>query len=348
MARATGVSAADAILNSARGNYIYLLSYLLTHHFICERHWREFGIYDDLAYDFMRLKWDCNKRISYYHINLISLGDNCLPANLLTRWGLLPTLRQAERLGLPYRGRLPFDKAVHNLALACNLLNSDFADYRPEAVETVDGVKRFTIMREGKYACFLHDSYDEGISESANILNFHELLKKRAELFQKRARDRKTIFILRVDKEKASSINDLNALAKSKYGADLLAISPYDPPAGCECAYLKYVDPRPGYRHFDVRDWFCDAGFNFEYGIINFILSYIEAKFRRGAPSPMQRLPLRNLYTHVAKAYADQGKPAKARDLLERALAEDESFRADIWLATYSRINQASGQQEKS
>lgn len=329
-----------ALLDQSRGNYIYLLSYLLTHHFICERHWEEFGIQDELAYDFMRLKWDCRRRLSYFDINIISLGDNCLPANILTRWGLLPTLHQAEYTRLPYRGKLPFDKAVHSIRTICQMLRSGFEKYYPDGTRIIEGIKRFTITRDGLYACFLHDPYNSSLSERENFFKFNNVLEQRANLFIKKIRNKRTLCVLNASQLDIVHVTDLYHICREQYDSDLIVLSPNAYETSVAVPFFQYHDPRVGYRHFDVRDWYKDEGFDFEYKIVNFVMSYIESRFEKKSPSPMEMYPLGNCYIHVAKAHAEQGNLKTARVLLERALEENQCFSANLWLSAYSRLSQ--------
>ncbi|NKC29283.1 DUF1796 family putative cysteine peptidase [Falsiroseomonas selenitidurans] len=63
-----------------------------------------------------------SNRAVHQRLNVISLGQDCLPRNLAAKWGLKP----GRRLGEP---SMPFDLAVHPRFAALSAMADGFADY---------------------------------------------------------------------------------------------------------------------------------------------------------------------------------------------------------------------------
>ena len=103
------------------------------------------------------------KRLMGSRVKVVSLGFNCLPRTVLTRWGVKPSRLEGE---LTY----PFDLAVHPTDVVGNLLCSDFDKYlESSALEVVNGVP----VNRGVGVTFNHET---GIRFIEN--NFQLLLEK--------------------------------------------------------------------------------------------------------------------------------------------------------------------------
>jgi hypothetical protein len=106
----------------------------------------------------------CGRRqnlIKYSGVKFISMGEDCFPRTILTRWGLKPFAALGE-------ASHPFDLAVHPLACIPDLLTSGFAGYLD--VENLVFLKSHQFVRNRKLgitfnheigAQYAEDSYRE-------------------------------------------------------------------------------------------------------------------------------------------------------------------------------------------
>lgn len=79
---------------------------------------------------------DNRKIFSNFESKVISLGYDCLPRTILTRWGVKPARVDGE---LSY----PFDLAVHPTGVVASLLNTGFLDYlNDNFIEVVNSIPR--------------------------------------------------------------------------------------------------------------------------------------------------------------------------------------------------------------
>lgn len=78
-----------------------------------------------------------------YDYRIISLGTQCLPATLATRWGLKATKAMGEE-------RLPFDLAISPYEAVLELFETEFASYRADSIRTnAHGVQYYTDNEKG-------------------------------------------------------------------------------------------------------------------------------------------------------------------------------------------------------
>lgn len=109
----------------------------------------------------------------------LSLGEDCLPRTLLTRWGLKPPAKLGEKSH-------PFDLAIHPLETVLKLLEDDFDGYLdPKEMIFDDKLDICTIPRQG-----IHFNHEKGREYSNN--NFAKLIetyKRRIDNFRLAVRD---------------------------------------------------------------------------------------------------------------------------------------------------------------
>jgi tetratricopeptide (TPR) repeat protein len=93
--------------------------------------------------------------LAEFNYKIISLGFDCLPRTIATRWGIKPSRSQGEL-------SCPFDLAFHSYSNICNLLNNDFDDYlNPQYLDLVidENNPCETMVRNTKYFCkFVHEN----------------------------------------------------------------------------------------------------------------------------------------------------------------------------------------------
>lgn len=109
----------------------------------------------------------------------LSLGEDCLPRTLLTRWGLKPPSKLGEKSH-------PFDLAIHPLETVLKLLEDDFSGYLdPESIIFDEKLNICTIPTLG-----IHFNHEKGREYSEN--NFTKLIdtyKRRIDNFRLAVRD---------------------------------------------------------------------------------------------------------------------------------------------------------------
>lgn len=164
-----------------------LAKYVLVHHCLSDEQMTELGLADNLALKFMAAKRECASSASNYDYTLISLGENCLPAWLTVKWGITPVRSQGRPL-------LPFDLAHSPATAVLSALETDFKDFRGDAV--IENSNGLVFANFKSQMVFNHDIYKEGVSFKDNISAFNEQLISRANNFLAYCKKTNVIFIL--------------------------------------------------------------------------------------------------------------------------------------------------------
>jgi hypothetical protein len=115
-------------------------------------------------------------------MNIVSLGDNCIPRNILTRFGLKKTKAEGEL-------STPFDLAIHPVSTVAELIDTGFCDYlNPAELKIGYGHPVHDRLR----VMFNHESptefrvnnYEKLISRyKARIANFYSIISTGKNLF---------------------------------------------------------------------------------------------------------------------------------------------------------------------
>ncbi len=125
-----------------------------------------------------------------YNYQIVSLGFNCFPRVLTTRWGLKKRKKQGEL-------SCPFDLAVHSYENICKLIEYDFEQYLDD-----DYLVLFKKHQNGshyiknlKYECYFpHESDDCWFEEK--FINFKDRYEKRINNFYKYLNNKRIVFVL--------------------------------------------------------------------------------------------------------------------------------------------------------
>lgn len=100
--------------------------------------------------------------VAYQHLNLVSLGLDCMARTFPTRWGMKPPAKLGEPSG-------PFDLAIHPPHAVDGLVASDFADYvTPDDLEFVPSLNYCVNRRR-------NISFNHEVGEEYRADNFRKL-----------------------------------------------------------------------------------------------------------------------------------------------------------------------------
>jgi tetratricopeptide (TPR) repeat protein len=136
-----------------------------------------------------------------YNYKLISLGFDCLPRTIATRWGIKPSRLQGEK-------SCPFDLAFHSYSNIYHLLKNDFQDYLdPQYLQTIpyDLYPNKSIVFNTKYFCKFNHEYGESWQKN-NFLNFRERYRQRIENFYDYLHSNPILFILNLPYDRPAFI----------------------------------------------------------------------------------------------------------------------------------------------
>lgn len=318
--------------------YLNLVWYICSHHYLSDEQFDEFKLYDDLLYDFNRLKRDCHERALRCGCEIIPVGHNCLPHTLCVRWGLIPTLNQN-----PDRGRLPFDLCWHNPHYILDILSTSFQNYCADKIAPLLHEPNGTsYLKNSQYKIvFNHDPVDSKISDSENITLFNKKLKERIVNFNKICKSENKIFVIFYENYLPENINQLDNFVRRNYNSILLKIYNKTDLASSYDKMLLAPWPEKDYIWYVNKFWFTSGGFDFEYRIINFILKHLESlKIKQGRPLQfcLPAYDQYKLYLLVANYYCDIGLHREAGKFLSKALNFTEGYKPALWHWISKRI----------
>ncbi len=222
---------------------------------------------------------DVNReRVRGLNINIISLGYDCLPRTLLTRWGLKMTKNEGE---LSY----PFDLAVHPTPVVSYLLDSNFKNYIDGDIEIVNGVPRNTKVGVN----FNHETGVRFVENNCELLR--SKYSARISNFNNLSSERGCVFVHHVSQEKAipSLIKSVVKNRREKESNDLLIFLKTDSigfsktiveSCRSEGVVLLHV-PKPSvdYVWHLEEHYSTEEGRLFENGIADLVLEYIESNY---------------------------------------------------------------------
>ncbi len=141
--------------------------------------------------------------IKYSGLKIISLGVDCFPRTILTRWGLKPFAALGE-------ASHPFDLAVHPLACIPDLLSSRFAGYMD--VENLLFLESHLVVRNRKFGItFNHEIGAQYAEESFRELR-HVYARRVTRLGDDVASANKLIYVLHIQRPNATDHAHLERL----------------------------------------------------------------------------------------------------------------------------------------
>jgi|GEM_PF-6259126 len=232
------------------------------------------------------------KTLAAYDYQIVSLGTNCLPCTVPTRWGLKPTRAMGEV-------RMPFDLAVHPIATVRDLFANDFTNYTGELDAEVDYFvnKKYDIV-------FNHDRLPRAHSKTAGsfdvdcILNdFSKTLRARAENIKLALQNGNCIGLIVISsggrkymsmqeelladiRKHLRRFSSTNLLVSAVICKDESDIVPEDGIDHC----FKYVLPYAEYVWHEPEHYFSENGFRLEQSFSEFLAAIV-----------MENMPLREV-----------------------------------------------------
>lgn len=203
----------------------------------------------------LRSRW---RKLTPKH-RFISLGFDCLPRTLATKYGVIES-RAAGRL------TCPFDLSVHPLPAVVELLQNDFAGYQEP--DQYGRTARGMPCHQRLGAVFNHD-LDEALAAD-NFAQLRVLYEKRAQNFREYARRPNALFVANIRAEDASSVPELVDVVGAKYpDAKLVLISTDGGLIKAPVEVISSDIPRPDYSWFMVQDFATPEGLAFERRIVD-------------------------------------------------------------------------------
>ncbi len=153
---------------------------------------------DDLYINFAWINFRERKKnlaeLAELNYKIISLGFDCLPRTIATRWGIKPSRSQGEL-------SCPFDLAFHSYSNICKLLDNDFDDYlNPQYLDLVtDEYQPYkTIVVNTKYLCkFVHENGN--IWQENEFQRFRKRYQQRIDNFHSYLKGSPILFILNLN-----------------------------------------------------------------------------------------------------------------------------------------------------
>lgn len=207
---------------------------------------------------------------SKYTYSYISLGYDCLPRTLLTKWGIMPPKKKGTLT-------CPFDLSVHPLSAVIRLIESNFSDYlSPENFCLND--KGLPIHRTLQIT-FNHEQ-DPALHED-QFYGLRKIYEKRIQNFLLMANNPNAIFVVNVRESAMANVpNLLNAL--SKFGEKPLIIITDSESKLAPISNLAHIinieHPKiQGYKWYLPEFFATAASFKSEEAVINKILCLLKA-----------------------------------------------------------------------
>lgn len=210
--------------------------------------------------------------------NFVSIGSDCFPRTVLTRWGFKKTAKMGEPT-------LPFDLAIHPLAAVRALLAEDFKQYFDGSL-IIDPVKGYAVNTE--LGIELNHEKDPAFFENGKL----ELLSRyhrRVSNFKDVMSDTKpAICVVHMDEPQIALLKDVATLIKARReGKETYVVAIYTPRPGLTPAptalcgaedIIIIVEPYPfpKYTWYRQRHTFTLRGVNFEKTVADKLLKIVD------------------------------------------------------------------------
>lgn len=201
--------------------------------------------------------------IKYGHIRFVSLGFDCLPRTLLTRWGFKRSAKLGEK-------SMPFDLAVHAAHGVEAIIAGDF-DFYQNGPLTFDAKARHAVYP--LYGVSLnHEIGDQFYADEWNELRAR--YKARADNFRAMlADDAPVMFVHHADGEAEYIVRAFDLVRRLRGHRPTACVCIHNPPfretsplplAGSDIHMIERQYPFKGYAWHIPRHTFSQRGFKFE------------------------------------------------------------------------------------
>ena len=210
-------------------------------------------------------------------IEIISLGDNCIPRNVLTRFGLKKTKLEGELT-------CPFDLAIHPATSVAQFLKNDFKQYLDISNLSID----FGHPVNNKYKVMFNHEREQRFRDN----DFDELIKRyelRVKNFKNLINSNKHIlFVLHTKSRNGLEelVHALSNIVNPDKSVLLIANSSSIPidklfatTTNLRVEILNNPEPYNGYTWFSTKDYSSNEGYNYEKNIVDKARSIIESYF---------------------------------------------------------------------
>lgn len=264
-----------------------------------------------------------------YNYKIISLGGDCLPRTILTKWGIKPSKAQGEL-------SCPFDLSVHSYSSICQLLKTDFQDYlNLDDLQVISRPKvhyGIPMPKNTKYNCiFNHERGEFWVKD--NFQNLINRYQQRISNFNNYINSNPVLFVFH--DEKGIFTKDLSAILHQKYSEatyKLLVIntsgkqyeedySDYD-----NLFILNLSLPTSDYRWSLPKYYTLATGIEFEDQIQSFIKELIIKHFPTNSKAPQ----INKIYFEEIKKLQKEGKIAEVIERYKQAIAVQPNL--PIWV----------------
>ena len=266
--------------------------------------------------------------LSNYNCKVVSLGSNCLPRTVPTRWGLKYPKSMGE---LSH----PFDLSVHFYDAICQLINNDFEDYlnplflKHDRNKIPANTKYNVHFNHEKGNDFLKNNYSELIKRyQSRIDNFYQCINKFPVLFVHVNHKNETIFpskLARIVKEKFLDLH--HKILYINIGQSNFNLHDRVFPENMIVKHIPY--PNEEYIWHHPKSYISEAGKKFELAIINSIKQAIIEHF------PSKTMSISNIYqnnnslkvdytNNLSSLYQDRlerGNKLKDKSMFSEAIA---------------------------
>lgn len=331
----------------AKAPYYALMHYICTHDYIESDILNYWGITDEIVHRLMRCKIRIARFVSRYNVMPISLGGDCMPRYILTKWGLLPTNYHKPK---DRKGSLPFDLGIINFKSLIKVLSNNFDGYEADSIciNSFNGEHYFSNSVLG--IKFVNDIAHDMHNSRSSIDKFNtDKLLTRIERFRNYSSRFPVLYLCNIlDKpergelDKLKELLNVNSRSSGKRCHSIYIISPYD--LNTDLPYLKYSLP-DSYSFWQAEHYLTPVGFKFEYDLIKNILKHL-ALYHSRLPSS-EVLPhisifkssiSPELFTYIACFYYHAGDISKTRLWLQRGFDASSGKISNLWMSIAKHV----------
>ena len=249
---------------------------------------------------------------------LVSLGGFCLPHTLPIKWGLKNTRRE-----LNSNVRMPFDLAVTPINSLLEILKNDFTNYYADGIRKNNDTE-FIFINTKLGIRYNHDIYNT--SDNITLNDFNDILNKRVSEFKK-TYDKNSLYILHclnLEKSMLPVINEIKEIITKKTKGKMIVINETSKNDNSTNEFPDYVysahKPKVDYIWYKSLDYLTPEGFEFDFGIINFIYDNLKDIVSPNYKYKNICLDRGTSYYHLAANYLKEKKrPQDAEELLMKS-----------------------------
>lgn len=212
---------------------------------------------------------------------------------------------------------MPFDLAVSPTASVLSVLKENFRNFTADQV--VEGPIGPIYGCSSPVFHFNHDMMLSTREKAAQIASFNRILNERVINFRTAVQRENTLFLLHINSRTtpANLIEELRVITRKVYDRPLLVLDEGDILDPCDTVY-RYKLPWKKYCWFMFADWFTDAGFDFEFRIVRWLMNFIRDHFKT-MPEERRLESNTRLWAGAANLAIAEGNIDRAKKLLEKA-----------------------------